>query len=324
MKTAKTKFQEDLDALEDMLVQFKVAPPQNVGMLFRENFSYFLMLMSIFFGIDFFLTGGSSFHEALTGFLQNSKDFSSMCCLAPILFFFGVIIWNKSLHLYGDTYKLADTTAFCKEYGRLKKKYAVYPDVNIIFEQIHKEFVAEKKRKKIVKVLFRIVFWGFFVLYGFWIYKGWSKEHAPLHNYNYLDHYCDILHLDIDKPFLTIEPLKTDVTGLIKLKTGAIDVYLYHQASSKKNNVARALCTRKPEMIGDASVGTYRLTITDETGEPIDGCPDFVFDATDDSIIYSNAFPSYAYSKKYKFQALHTLKYLQDNKERLRYLVERL
>jgi len=326
MKTAKTKFQEELDALEDLLVRYKAAPPQNVGMLFRENLSYFLMLMSIFFGLDYFFTGGMSFHEAVTGFLQDTKHFSSMCCIAPILFVFGVIIWNKSLEMYSNAYRLADTTDLLKEYERFKKKYAKYPDIQNLLAQYNKEFVAEKRRKTIVKVLFRIVFWGFFCLYGYWIYKGWSKEHVPLHNYySYNDDYCEILHLEPDKPFLTIEPFKTDVTGLIKLRSGAIDIYLNHSYTLKpKKSYFRSLCTAKPEMAGNAGAGKYRLTITNEEGQPIDGCPDFVFDAAGDNIIYSNDFPDYAYSIINKFQALHTLKYLQDNKEHLRYLVERL
>ena len=100
MKTAKTRFQEELNSLEDLLVKYKSAPPQNVGMLFRENFSYFLMLLSIFLALDTYLAGGSSFFVAMGGLFNDHTEFSMICCIAPVVFFFGVIIWNKSLHLY--------------------------------------------------------------------------------------------------------------------------------------------------------------------------------------------------------------------------------
>lgn len=327
MKTAKTRFQEELNSLEDLLVTYKSAPPQNVGMLFREKFSYFLMLLSIFLALDTYLAEGSSFFVAMGGLFNDHTEFSMICCIAPVVFFFGVIIWNKSLHLYADAYKLADTTALKKEFEKMKKKYAEYPDVAIFLEKFHNEFVSEKRRKNIVKVLFLILFWGFFGLYGFWIYKGWSRENTQLRNYFTTDNYCQILQLKADKPFLTIEPLKPSVADFIALKTGAIDVYLYHRTAyytDDTNDNLRSLYTTKPEMYGNSVNDTFRLTITDESGQPIDGCPDFVFTATGDTIIRSCDFRKYAYSKQYNFQALYILKYLQDNQEHLRYVVEKL
>ncbi|MBR4324012.1 MAG: hypothetical protein IKP73_00640 [Bacteroidales bacterium] len=320
MESLKTQFQADLTAIEGLLAQLKNSYPQNIGTPFRRCLPYFLMLLSICMIIDAF---------------SGDEVISKLpCCISPVLLFFAIVLWNK---MYGGPGSSSQDTSFNadelhEKISYVETKYAEYPDVNSFVQQFKAAVAFEQKRKRKISLIFWLCFCGFFVLYGVKIYYDFSKSSDKgLRNISTSDNYYRVLNLEDKVPFLQIKPLKTDIADGIRLESDHIDVYLHYYwgeeivVEKDTSHDRRALRILTPKIAGSKFSDKYRITITDETGKPISGCPDFVFVEEDDrQIICSSDFSFYAYSDKYQFQALYTLKYLQDHQEHLRFLVEKL
>lgn len=318
MMTDKTDFQQDLIKWENYLAEFKNAFPKNFGMMFRKNLSYFMMLLGGFMLLD--------------GVLKATAMASAACLIAPVLYLFAVIMWLKTQKTFEGKSNLKPNVLM-HEVFLAETKYAKYPDVAKLLKYYKASLNTETMRKKKIKTFFWICFCAFFVFYGAKIYV--DSNSRPTGNVRTKDDYYQILGLETNKPFLSIQPLKTDIADGIQLQTRRLDVFLtYHEqkyykdgkygATYDETKYYRALKTQIPTISGNAGGDLFRLTITDETGKPIDRCPCFVFYSVGGGVMDSNVFPDYAYSKDYKFQALYTLKYLQDNQEHLRYLVEKI
>ena len=314
MESIKTQFQNDLADLENTFMSFKQGGTQTFGAMWREALPYFLMVLSIFMVVDTFSTF-SSFTPCLTAFA---------------VLVFAILLWNRTAWLYDK--KCVSFNVLKTKIDSVETKYAEYPDVEVLIKQLWKSVADVRRRKRLIKTLFWVFFVGFFIIYGIKIYLGFAEQSASnLSNKVNLDYYCDALNLQSDVPMLRISPLKTDIADGITLKSEHIDVYLHYYYGNEivvdrdTSKDYRALRMIAPDISGGDFVDKYRLAITDETGKRINGCPEFIFTAEDKGkIIKSDDFAFYDYSNQYKFQALHTLKYLQDNQQRLQFLVEKL
>lgn len=119
--------------------------------------------------------------------------------------------------------------------------------------------------------------------------------------------------------------IQTDVSGNLKVESNYIDLYLsFEEYNATIYGPYRLFRFLKPKFSNCEGDELLRLSITNEDGTPIAGCPTCVFRANDYGMVTSNVFPEYAYSSDSYFQAFHTLKYLQDHKDKIRFLVERI
>ena len=314
MESIKTQFQNDLSDLENTFMSFKQGGTQTFGEMWRQGLPYFLMLLSIFMAVDAFTT--------LSSF--------SPCFTAFAVLVFAILLWNRTAWLYDK--KCVSHNELKTKIDSVEKKYAEYPDVEVLIKQLWESVAVVNRRERLITTMYWVSFVGFFLIYGVKIYFGFVEQSSSkLSNKITNDYYFDALNLQSDVPMFRISPLKTDIADGITLKSEHIDVYLHYYYGNEiivdqdTSRYYRALRMIAPDISGGDFVDKYRLAITDETGKRISGCPEFFFTAEDKGkIIKSDDFAFYDYSKQYQFQALHTLKYLQDNQQRLRFLVEKL
>ena len=315
MSINKTTFQNDLKELESMLEMFKNSFPKNYGSMFRKNLAYFMMLLGVFMFFDSF--GGGEFITV------------GPCCMSPVILLFGIVLWNKTIETYDTTkYKHSNISNAIVRY---ENTYKDYPDVSDYLKRYKSAFKTELRKKRTTKWVFRLCFWGIFVLYGCKILGDYNDSSSDtLRNVSTSDNICQALKLDKYTPFAVLTPLKTDITDSIRLESPSLGLYAHYYegdtiyVDDEKSADYRALSAATPEISGCKSGDRFRLTITDENGKPVDGCPDFVFDAGKSDKIYSNNFSVYAYSVRYKLQCLQILAYIRNNQQNLRFLVEKI
>ncbi|MBQ1698704.1 MAG: hypothetical protein II075_12580 [Bacteroidales bacterium] len=314
MESIKTQFQNDLADLENTFMSFKDGGSQTFGAMWRAGLPFFLMLLSIFMAIDSFA----------------SRTSFTTCVAALAVLVFAILLFVRTAWLYDKN--RVSLNELKTKIDSVEKKYAEYPDVEVLIKQLWESVSVVRRHERLITTLFWVSFVGFFIIYSVKIYFGFAEQSdSKLSNKVYIDHYCDALNLQNDVPMLRISPLKTDIANGITLKSEHIDVYLHYDLGNEiivdrdTSRDYRALRMIAPDISGSDFVDKYRLAITDETGKRISGCPEFFFTAEDKGkIIKSDDFAFYDYSKQYQFQALHTLKYLQDNQQRLRFLVEKI
>ena len=313
MKVYKSVFQDNLIKWENHFEQYKNSYPNNFGMMFRKHLAAFLMLVSVLLFLDSF----------------TGLEVLSMvpCFVSPMLFFFAFVMWLKTRKTF--VYTAYDTAALEKEIADAESIYSEYPDTKEYLSKLKSSFMAEKRRKRVIKNVFWTCYIGVLLIYGGSVFFNVQNKDGNLFGE---DLYCQALALDEDKPFLRIKPLKTDVSGDLKVESNYIDLYLSfeeYNLSFEENNATiygpyRMFRFLKPKLANYEGNELLRLSITDEEGTPIVGCPSSVFWANDHNVLYSNYFPPYAYSSSSHYDALHTLKYLQDHKDGLRFLVEKI
>ena len=311
MKQIKTTFHNNLSNWEHLLAEYKKSYPKNFGALTREYLPGFMML----FGVMMFI---NSFTDSVA-LVQQAP-----CFISPALFVFGLLLYIKK-------YKTTDTTQTSEAtmqqcISEAEATYSNYPDVMEYLRQYRASVAAVTKRKKNIKRYFLIAFWGFFVVYGATIALQFVHNYDnKLRNVATQDNICRILELEDDVPFLTLTPYTTDIADGIKLETKSLDIFLYSQYESETSGGfdLREFTARKPKISGGS--GKFRLIITDENGNFIHRCPYFVFDTTDDNEVILSGFLQY-YSevlRENSLQTIETLRYLKDNQEHLRFIVEK-
>ncbi len=313
MKTDKTLFQQDLIKLENLLAEYKNIYPQNFGMMFRKYLEFFLILLSVCMILD--------------GVYDATVISTVGCIISPMLILFLVIQWIESEKKETFNKTTLNLKVLMHEVNLAETKYSKYPDIELFLKYYKASVSAEQTRKRKIKTFFWTCFCALFVFYGVMIFLGYYS-----HPKSHLVAYDQILGKEDNKPVLSILPLKNDITDSIKLQSGRLDVFFHYYSHKyykngeydKNSGSYVALSTQIPTITGNSDSVLFRLTITDETGKPIDRCPCFVFHYVSGESMRSNDFPEYAYSNDNKFLFLYTLKYLQTNQERLRYLVEAL
>ena len=311
MKQIKTTFHNNLSDWEHLLAEYKKSYPKNFGALVRNYLPSFMML----FGVMMFI---NSFTDS-EAILQQAP-----CFISPVLFIFGLFLYLKKYNTPATPQTTEPTMQQC--IAKAEATYSKYPDVMEYLKQYRASVDAVTKRKKNIKRYFLIAFWGFFVVYGVIIASQFVHNfNNKLRNVAAEDNVCRILELEDDVPFLTLTPYKTDIADGIKLETKSLDIFLFSKYESQTSGGfnLRAFTARKPKISGGS--GKFRLIITDENGNFIHRCPYFVFDTSNDDEVIQSGFLQYD-TKDLRFnglQTIETLRYLQDNKEHLRFIVEK-
>lgn len=325
MEPNKTQFHEEMGKWESDFADFKKNVfPKNYGAMVRKYLSVFLIIMSMMM-----------FYCAMA----NGTDVNfALFTISPVMFMLGVVLRRKQIVSFlfhfsepnESEQRNAITTAnylnLQKQISTAENNYSMYPDVMEYLKQFKTSVEAEQRHKKRIERNFWFVFWGFFLIFGLIQYYTYIQSRKrPLCNYDF----CNALEFDKEVPFLILEPYKTNIDDSITLKPNKISVYLAYTTERDKENEeksgkVRYLRAESPIVLG--GTGYFRLTITDESGNPIPRCPCFVFHSNSRYVIDSEYF---LYTPKASddlsdLQTLETLRYLQANQEHLRFIVEKI
>ena len=312
MDSIKIQFQNDMPRWEQLLADFKNGYPNTTGAMIRKNFPIFMVLLGILLG----LWGNSGYED---------KNYA-LCMVAPVLIFFGVLLYVK-LH---QRMPKADATAARNALSADTAKYAIYPDVKNYINHLKSDLEQEYSSKKQICKRFNCVFWGILavlcIVVAVKFYDSYDKyNNGTLFNWESNDHFCKLLELSTNTPLLQIKPLNTEIGNGLKTDGSTLKVYLgYFSYQNDEKQRWRALEALSPAIYGNDVSGKFRLTITDENGKAIRKCPFFVFTAGDSKIQTSHFCRSLDGTKPNEFETLQTLRYLQANKDRLRYVVEKI
>ena len=287
MDPIKIQFQNDMPRWEQLLADFKNGYPNTTGAMIRKNFPVFMILL----GVLLAFWGNSGFED---------RNYA-LCMIAPVLIFFGVLLYIK-LH---QRMPNADATAARNALAADTAKYAM--DVRNYIDRLKSDLEQEDTRKKQIRKRFNTVFWGILavmvIVVAVNFYDTYDKENnGTLFNWESNDHFCKLLELNTNTPLLQIKPLTTEVGNGLKTDGSTLQVYLgyfSYQSAPKQR---------------------WR----DENGKAIRKCPFFVFSAGDRKIRTSHFCTSLDGEKPNEFETLQSLRYLQANKDRLRYVVEKL
>ena len=303
MEQIKTKFHKDLSDWEHLLAEYKQEFPKNYGAVVRKYLPHFMMML----GVMLF---------ANTYSIQADEMRMAPCLISPVLFVFGLILYTRKDKAEPES--IVPTLE--QRITKAENTYSKYPDVVEYLKQFRTAIADETKRKNNIPRNFWRVFWCFFIVYGLIIaFQFVNNSDNRLRNYNINDNIGSVLKLEADVPFLTLTPYKTDISAGINLETKSLAVFLYSPIYDDSD--LRCFITRKPKISGGS--GQFRLIFTDENGNFIPRCPYFVFDSDGKDVIKSCYLQ---YDTRVKFndlQTIETLRYLQDNKEHLRFIVEK-
>ena len=314
MTTTKTTFQEDMSELEGLLSGYKDSYPTNLGSMVRVNLPVFMIVLGVMMFVG--------------AFVDSDNDFGrGACVVSPAMVIVGVFLRWRKMFTFEDIDM--DPSEMEQKIATAEGNYAQYPDVCNYLKQFNGAFSAEKQRKNKIRWIFRILFFGFFVLYAVKLVVDFSSKplystYEGMHNEG---RYSDVLAAKHDFPFLNITPYKSAISDSVKVNTDTLHVFIGYKIDDAKYY----LTTKCPDISGYGSDDIFRLKITDENGRPIPRCPTFVFKIKEKQWetertpeIKSADFQYTSNLDDNALQTLETLRYLQANKEHLRFIVEKI
>ena len=313
MNAKKTQFQEEMSNMEQILADYKNAYPQNVGALVRRNLANFMLALSILLFVYSFTN-----YEGLE---------MGPCMIAPVLFVFAGFMYTKD---YGRENR-GNLSGLTQSISQAKEKYKEYPDVQNYIQKYEDDFHAEYDRKSKIQSRFKMVFWGIVIGLGaytaYGVYDSFShyNDSSLKYNKDSNDKFRKILDLKTNEPFLVVKPLRTQINDSLELDGSPLNVFFDYFQNEDDKPRFRALVAPMPKFKGKwHGKETLRLFITDLDGKPIKRCPGFWFVAKfDNDDIQSRSF-SFGFDtrEQNEFQMTQTLRYLQDHKDSLRFVVE--
>jgi len=316
MNPIRVKFKAQSSVLETLLEEYKNSHPKNFSAMIRAGLPIFMILFSVLFAIDALINGASD--ESIANIF-----------VSVVLFFFGLVMYVKFYRFLSKD----DSSSAEKNIDAMITDFKEYPDVQNYVKKCQGDLLKEKAHKRKIKMAYYIVFGGFLAFFGLKLLIGlginlshfFKKDsNEAVFNSKTLDGFYVALDLQDDVPFLSLKPLKKDISGNIRLEAQTLDVYL-NDFIDKSSQTIRILSAMTPEISGKDSTDFFRITITDKNGNPIERCPRFSFSGSKSGIISTYAFCyDVSTNMQCSFQTLQVLRYLQANKDDLRFLVEKI
>ena len=247
MNSIRTKFQQLSSELEQRLADYKNGYPNNYAMMAIKMMPVFVMMLSVM--MDGHMYAVYRIDE------QMEADTTVLVVLAQLLLVFG-LAWfirglKKTKKVKSDALKLSITAA--------QDEYNEYPDVKDYLQKISGDLSATKKQKTKMKIIFNIVFWGFFVIYGTAIYiftTPWYKLQRTIG----VNNYSRILKMPINKdyyasdtePFLVLIPYKADISDSIKIEDWRNNCWLEYISNIEKINEVKEALNSVPSRLDEA------------------------------------------------------------------------
>ena len=314
MNPIRTKFKAQSTELELLLANYKNSHPKNFSSMVRAGLSVVMIILAVLLAFDGMFDGQDD--ESMAFFMVSG-----------VLLIFGVVMYVK----FNSKQIPEGNAAFVLgKINTMQNDFKTYPDVQNYVEKCRNDLSAAQNRKKKIKSIYYIIFGGFLAVFGLKVLivsaMNFANEMSEdcAYNKSTWDGFCKILNLKTNVPFLSLKPLKSDVSDGIKLETQTFEVFLDEFYSDGSGSM-RVLSAMKPVLSGCHHGEMFRLSITDENGKPVERCPRFSFSAEKTGVISSYAFCYDVKEKKQNtFQTLQTLRYLQANQGKLRFEVEKL
>ena len=316
MKQDKTQFHEKMGKWESDFADFKNNVfPKTYGQMVNKYLPVFLILMSFTLLV---------YAVIIVNLL--------LFFISLLMLITGVFLsfkWDRKIK--GNNLTPTNYPKLQKQISAAEHNYSVYPDVMEYLKKFKTSVEAEQKHKKHIKRNFWIMFFGFFVIFILLMHIYNNNRHWLLRNNAVFDSFSRVLELEDDVPFLILKPYKTNIDDSIKIESKNLSVYLDYTTVSWVKGKSKRMCdmrylkTKRPIVLG--STGNLRLTITDEYGNPIPRCPCFVYDPNGGKEIINSEYFLYTsnvFDDLSDLQTLETLRYLQANKEHLRFIVEKI
>ena len=309
MNENKTYFQRVAAMLETLLKQYKNVYPKNYGDIIRNFFPAFLMILSPFIFLYLFV-GSVSMGSILVGFF-----------VPPVLFLFGFLLRRFNEREHGDK---SDLLPKIQDLKQQLTGFCEYADVENYLVQFDRELlIVTKNRNRRLKIfnIAKITTIAVCII-AVVVSINCQASDTELKNSKDLNDFYELLDMKKDEPFLTLLPLKTKISDGYEVLTSPVDFYF----SGVSDN---HLTIDMLEISGTGSgEEVFRVVITDKNGVPVSRCPQFIIEGYETVVgswIKSETFCyDLTHQKQNNFEAFQVLKFLSENKQNLRFVVEKV
>ncbi len=312
----KARFQDTLTQLERHLFDYKNCFPKNIWQMLSTNLPIITLIAATYITIKL-------------------VDFNilSLIVIGPMFLAMIIILLNKESksawkQFIIKQWKYKDELKNIK--GKIQaidiNEFKQYPDVNNYLNTFYQELRDETARKKALKQKYNIIIIGIYSLLIIAILLTFKMDLRIINKdkfqaKNIFDkEVFESLHITKTEPIATIKPLTDESVKII----GEI------VPGSKSKNLCLFLNDEKLTSYMPTIKGSrytqFRIIITDYRGHPADGIPIFDFSTQnrdrDNGLIQSANITTKLES--YKYETFRRVKYLQENAENLRYVIEGL
>lgn len=312
MDANKTYFQQLSLQMEELLKRYKNQYPKNLGALVRNAFPYMLMAVTLIvlplaavFG--FFLYG-------------NLALFLAMFFVIPVLIVFCVILLIKN-----NREKVVERDLPVKMEA-LKKQvepYKEYSDVSKYLDGYNRQIAETDSSKKRHRNMFRTIIACFCLIVVAYVTGSliWITSFNSCSNHSFMGD-DKILGLEKNVPFLTLQPLKTDIGEGCKVESDRVDIFYSTDW----------LVLKEINISGASEGDLFRMIITDAEGRPVPNGTKFVFSGANNKKVLSYNFcrrkdllsDGTVNFTSNSYECLEVCRYINEHKEGLRFLVEKI
>ena len=326
----KARFQKIQSQLERYLYEYKNSFPKNIWQMIGVDLPFVILIVSLFVVVR------------LLGFGLMAIVLIALMLLPYILMWSTQTnsIWSK-LWKKRKTYR-ADNQAIINKINEIDtSEFEQYPDVKRYLENFQSELAAETLRKEsIAKSHKKIMIIGSLIILAGALLTFTTETRLKLFNPNIVDkqekpksdiiqnvfydgQFYNTLKLTPKEPLAVVEPLNSATKQMTDNHNKTLKIFF-----REFSGVSHYLRIKTPQMSKTATnrFERFRLFITDTTGHPIKNIPYFDFKylqyGTNPPI--TESYPITINIENHPYEIIRRVKYLQENADNLRYVIEGL
>ena len=316
----KARFQDTLTQLERHLYDYKNCFPKNVWQLLSTDVPIITLIVFAYIIIK------------LIGFCVWSMIIIGILIIAMIIILVdkgSKSAWKKLILKRGN---------YEKDLQTIKEKikeidiedFKQYPDVNNYLNTFNSEIRKETERKQNIRNQYHTIIIGIYsilliaILLTFKIDFRIANK-VVVGNISYDGRIFNSLHITYEQPIATIKPLSDETSELIRefvpgSKSKNLCLFFEETKHSAK------FVSYMPTFVKDIGYNDVAIIITDTTGHPVSYLPFFSFAPMnrnyEKGLIHSRNIAE-IYEENHPYEILRRVKYLQENADNLRYVIEK-
>lgn len=308
----KARFQKIQSQLERYLYEYKNSFPKNIWQIIGVDLPFVIMIISVFVVVR------------LLGFGIGALVLVILMLLPYILMWStqSNSIWTK-IWKKRKTYRADNQAILDKIHAIDTSEFEQYPDVKRYLENYQSELAAETIRKEsIAKSHKKIMIIGSIIIVAGALLTYTTETRIKLFHPTIVDK-NEKPQSQEKEPIAVISPLNRETKQMIKEDDKTLKIYF-----REFSGVSHYLRIKTPQMSTTATnrFERFRLFITDTTGHPIKNIPYFDFKylqyGTNSPIIES--YPITINIENHPYEIIRRVRYLQENADNLRYVIEGL